>query len=122
MTDQTATPALDLSMIRAIADGNKELEHQFITLFIGETRKLVGQLEGLCTSGLNKPWTEVAHKIKGGASNLGAAGLQELCRQAQHTNAEETSAAERQTLYDQIKAEADTIIAYLERVELGTAS
>lgn len=122
MSEQTSKPELDLSIIRSIADGNKELEHQFVTLFISETRKLLGQLEGTHLAELNKTWTETAHKIKGGASNMGATTLQELCKQAQYSTAESTTADEREALYSRIKTEADAIIAYLEQVELGGLS
>lgn len=90
----------------------------FYTLFVSQTEESLEQLAAQCIDGENKSWSEIAHKIKGGAGMMGAEKLQSKAALAQEMF--DATAQERQdilaeltSLYeearDYIKAEIDLL-------------
>ena len=90
----------------------------FYTLFVSQTEESLEQLAAQCIDGENKSWSEIAHKIKGGAGMMGAEKLQSKAALAQEmfdATAQKRQAilAELTNLYeearDYIKAEIDLL-------------
>ena len=101
----------DISILENFADTPEEMKH-FIEVFEQQSEESLSILEEHCKDGVCEQWVEAAHKIKGGASMVGAAQLVHLCELAQAMN--EASQEERETLYQSILEEYQTVTAYLE--------
>ena len=68
----------DLSYIREIANGDKNIEKEFITLYISQSDVNMKVLEENCIDGISNEWSETAHILKGGAGSMGAKSLADL--------------------------------------------
>lgn len=110
-----AVPSFDLSMIRTVCGNDTEMEQELIKAFISETRKNLERLNACTTNGISQNWVDVAHSMKGGASNIGATELKELCLTAQKMNAPSTTMVERLALSKRIHTAAHSLINALQQ-------
>jgi signal transduction histidine kinase/CheY-like chemotaxis protein/HPt (histidine-containing phosphotransfer) domain-containing protein len=91
---------VNLELLKEISDGDKDIEHKLINVFITESDINISELTENCVDGFSNKWTEVAHKLKGAASNVGAVMLQELCGKAQ--DMETATLEQRRALLEKI--------------------
>lgn len=101
----------DISILENFADSPEEMKH-FIEVFEQQSEESLTILEEHCKDGVCEQWVEAAHKIKGGASMVGATQLVDLCQLAQAMS--DTAQEERETLYQSILEEYHAVTAYLE--------
>ncbi len=95
-------PLYDLSYIRDIADGDEDIEKEFIELYISQTDENLELLKQNCVDGMSTEWTEIAHKLKGGAGSVGAVTLVDLFATSQ--NMRNATLAERESILSKIMA------------------
>jgi len=107
----TQPDTVDLSNMREITGGDKELETELFQVFIKCGEESLAELTNMCADGVQPDWKEQSHSIKGEAANLGATKLALLCQQSQTSFA--LSAAEKRAILDQIKAEWVVVKTYL---------
>jgi HPt (histidine-containing phosphotransfer) domain-containing protein len=93
-------PVLDLDHLRSFTDGDPHLEGELSDLFLSTAETYLHGMREALTGG--RPWTSIAHALKGASGNLGARRLFTLARLA------ERSAPDR--------AQLDAIIDALEEV------
>lgn len=110
-------PVVDLSMLHGIVGDDPRLEKELLKVFIDETQKSLNVLSGQKTDGSNHVWSETAHKIKGGAANIGAKKLQGLCAKAQ--SMQTATAAEREEVYKSVEAAFIEVKGHLNTHENG---
>lgn len=76
-------PVLDLDHLRSFTDGDAQLEDELSTLFLSTADMyLRGMREALSTG---RPWTSIAHALKGASANLGARRLSSLALLAERS-------------------------------------
>jgi len=75
---------IDFTFLKSFSDGDKNLEKEFIQLFIEQSEKNITLLKGYVAAGKISAFQEMAHMLKGSAANTGARKLADLCSQAQH--------------------------------------
>ena len=92
---------IDLSALHGIIGDDKSAERSLLELFLQDSEKSLELLSTQCVDEPSETWREAAHRMKGGAANVGAQGLRSLCEQAQHL--EKATSKERQKLYKEIQ-------------------
>ena len=102
---------VDLTQLRAFTDGDKDMEKEFISVFVTQSDKNLQALSCCCIDGKCDAWVEAAHMFKGGAAAIGAKALSNLCSEAQ--NMPEITAAARTMLFRKIDAEYAKVNDYL---------
>jgi HPt (histidine-containing phosphotransfer) domain-containing protein len=108
MTEQT----VDLSNLRSVTDGDKELERELFEQFIMESGKLVTNLKSLCNSDAdNESWRRTAHALQGISLNLGAETLGGLGRIGQDEFS--AGAGRKQELVEKITLEYSRVVDFL---------
>lgn len=113
---QVAT-IVDLSHLRAFTGDDRDMEKEFIRVFIEQSDVNVRDLEkSQAEQGQGKIWQEAAHMFKGAAAGIGAEGLRALCDQAQHLDI--SAVQERPRLFEQIKTEYENVKDYLKGQKL----
>lgn len=93
-------PAIDLTALIAFMENENELQY-YIRVFIAQSDETLEIMRANSGGGENRAWTEAAHKLKGGASMIGADRLKNLCERAQDMNA--ATVADRQALFAEIE-------------------
>lgn len=92
---------VDLTNLREITDGDKEMEAELFREFISSCDNYISDLGNMLDSDKNEVWRTTAHAFKGISVNLGAAHLGELCKKAQERNT--ASVQEKTILMEDIK-------------------
>jgi HPt (histidine-containing phosphotransfer) domain-containing protein len=69
-------PVLDLDHLRAFTEDDPQLERELSTLFLATAEMYLQQMQEALTGG--RPWTAIAHALKGASANLGARRLAAL--------------------------------------------
>jgi len=108
------TSPVDLTDLRSMTDGNKELELALFEEFYSSTEACLAILEAQCSDGQNETWRSNAHALKGTAYNLGAMALGDLCKKAQDEPA--ASGSDKRALLTRIQAEYAQVKTYLQTV------
>jgi CheY-like chemotaxis protein len=103
---------IDMQLIDAYAQGNRDREVHIAQLFIEHANEVVTELRNCCVDGVSKPWYEAAHLLKGSAANIGAKQLHALCGRGQDYVSE--SAQRRLELVDEIETEISRIHAFFQ--------
>lgn len=112
MSDAIAPPeTVDLSNMREITGGDKDLEKELFQTFIKCGEESLEALTSICADGNQPDWKEHSHSIKGEAANLGAMKLAKLCQQSQESFAQ--TAEVKRAILSQIKEEWQVVKAYL---------
>ena len=114
--EQNIPPLYDLKYIRDIADGDKDIEKEFIELFISQSDQNMKTMEENCVDGLSPEWSETAHILKGGAGSMGAVPLSDLFAIAQEMSnatleARQDILAQIKMIYSELKAALEKEIA-----------
>jgi len=99
---------VDLSNLRELTDGDKELEAELFEEFIESSQKLLATLEN---SDSPTEWSKAAHALKGISANLGAMTLSEIARTAQEKDGALSS--EKLQLLNALKHENAKVIQFL---------
>jgi signal transduction histidine kinase/CheY-like chemotaxis protein/HPt (histidine-containing phosphotransfer) domain-containing protein len=76
-------PLLRMEILDQTLMGDEDAKRQMASVFDGQTRMKLAELEAECTDGINVAWKEKAHFLKGGAAQMGAERLRKLCEDAQ---------------------------------------
>lgn len=106
----TLPQPVDLTNLREMTDGDKELEQELFAEFFSSCTDLIETLARNCEDGESKSWYSAAHALKGSAYNLGAAPLGDLCKKAQENHA--ASKTEKQRMCEDIKQEYERVRQY----------
>ena len=106
---------IDLSGLRALSDGDAEMQRELLAAFVFESDKNVGNLEKSHAGNDMLMWKESAHAMKGGAATAGAELLRQLCAAAQ---AFEGDADARARLLADIREEYASVLRYLKQEKL----
>ena len=105
------TDSVDLTDLRSITEGDKEIEQALFDEFYSSTEAHLQILAANCTDGQNETWRSTAHAMKGTAFNIGALMLGELCKKAQ--DEEDVSGEEKKQQLDLMQKEYVKVKAYL---------
>ena len=76
-------PVLDMAHLRSFTDGDPQLERELSTLFLATAETYLRDLREALTRG--RPWTSIAHALKGASANLGARRLAALALAAERS-------------------------------------
>jgi HPt (histidine-containing phosphotransfer) domain-containing protein len=63
-------PVIDLLHLRGFTDGDLQLEHELLTLFLSSAEVYLAGLTEALAAG--QSWAAIAHALKGASANLGA--------------------------------------------------
>jgi HPt (histidine-containing phosphotransfer) domain-containing protein len=107
---------VDLTNLRAMLDGDKDLELALLEEFIRSSTACLNSMAAGIGDAAGEMWRTQSHSLKGISINLGAMRLGELCKQAQ--DAYTLPAAERLPLYHAIEAELADVHQFL-KVQLA---
>jgi DNA-binding response OmpR family regulator len=102
--DQTAAsdPVLDLDHLRGFTDGDPQLEGELSTLFLSTAEMyLRGMREALATG---RPWSSIAHALKGASANLGARRLSALALAAERSEPTRSHLEAIERALDEVRA------------------
>lgn len=102
---------VDLTNLREMTDGDKELESQLFSEFFTSSEECIATLKNNCSDGTNEVWRTAAHALKGTSYNLGAAKLGDLCKKAQENNA--AFSLEKQAMLNDIQLEYADVKKFL---------
>jgi|Tabmets5t2r1_1033131.scaffolds.fasta_scaffold107029_1 HPt (histidine-containing phosphotransfer) domain-containing protein len=69
-------PVLDLDHLRGFTEDDPQLERELSTLFLATAEMYLQQMQEALTAG--RPWSAIAHALKGASANLGARRLAAL--------------------------------------------
>jgi DNA-binding response OmpR family regulator len=76
-------PVLDLDHLRDFTEGDPQLEGELSTLFLSTAEMYLRGMHEALASG--RPWSPIAHALKGASANLGARRLSALALDAEHS-------------------------------------
>src|SRR5262249_1596572 len=107
MALSSSHPPLDLTRLRAITDGDADLERTLFGLFGDTMRRCCA---GLAEHVEGAQWQALAHELKGAAANMGAMALTDLCAAAEKTQGKE----QRRRMLVQIEEECSNVRAFLQ--------
>lgn len=108
------TDPVDLTHLRELTGGDREMEERLFELFCASSEECIQTLEQNCTDGENMDWRKQAHALKGSAVNIGANSLGTACAEAQE--AFSASSSDKTTLLQSIKAEYQKTRDFLKKV------
>jgi HPt (histidine-containing phosphotransfer) domain-containing protein len=74
-------PVLDLDHLRGFTEGDLQLEGELSDLFLSTAEGYLRAMREALAAG--RPWTSIAHALKGASGNLGARRLATLARLAE---------------------------------------
>ncbi len=95
-------PVLDLDHLRGFTDGDPQLEGELSTLFLSTAEMyLRGMNEAL---GSGRPWSSIAHALKGASANLGARRLSALALAAERSEPSRSQLQAIQRALDEVRA------------------
>lgn len=102
---------VDLTNLREMTDGDKDLETALFQEFFSSSEKLLDELNQALASNNTEEWRRAAHSLKGTSYNLGAAQLGDYCKAAQEGNL--APHEEKASLYETIASEYELVKYYL---------
>lgn len=108
------TNSVDLTNLRSMTDGDKDLELALFHEFYISTEVIIQTMAENCVDGQNESWRAAAHSLKGAAYNLGAQPMGDLCKEAQDNPA--VSGEKKKEILNLIKAEYVKVKVFLENV------
>ena len=77
-------PALDLNHLRQFTDGDPQLEGELAALFLSTVEVYLRDMRDALADG--RPWSSIAHAIKGASANLGARRIATLALVAERSD------------------------------------
>lgn len=102
---------IDMERLALFTDGDAAEEKELSRLFLQQAEGMIVELEKSTGDAETMAWLSTVHRFKGSASNLGAAGLHQLCERAELTNGQ----ARKQELLGAIKQETQKVAAFFSR-------
>lgn len=103
---------VDLTNLRSMTDGDKEMEKALFEEFFSSFKAGVAILQSSLEN--TEAWRKEAHALKGVALNLGAMELGELCKKGQdEPNAD---AAAKESLLKTIQSEYERVERFLSTI------
>jgi DNA-binding response OmpR family regulator len=101
--DQTPAgdPVFDLDHLRGFTDGDPQLEGELSTLFLSTAEMYLRGMHEALASG--RPWTSIAHALKGASANLGARRLSELALAAERSEPSRSQLEAMERALDEVR-------------------
>lgn len=106
--------AVDLTNLRELTDGDRDMEVVLFEEFFVSTEQLINQLGQALESNKSDEWKAAAHALKGTSYNLGAQKLGDYCKIAQDKS--DLTPQEKQQLLSSITQEYADVKTYLEKI------
>jgi CheY-like chemotaxis protein/HPt (histidine-containing phosphotransfer) domain-containing protein len=97
-----AEPVLDLDHLRGFTEGDPQLERELSTLFLATAEMYLHGMQEALTSG--RPWTSIAHALKGASANLGARRLSALALLAERSEPDRTQLEAIEHAVEEVRA------------------
>jgi CheY-like chemotaxis protein len=95
-------PVLDLDHLRSFTEDDQQLEGELSTLFLATAEMYLDQMREALSGG--RPWTSIAHALKGASGNLGARRLSALALLAERSEPDRTQLAALQHAIEELRA------------------
>lgn len=95
-------PVLDLDHLRGFTDGDPQLEGELSTLFLSTAEMYLRGMHEALTGG--RPWTSIAHALKGASANLGARRLSALALVAERSEPSRSQLEAIERALDEVRA------------------
>jgi Hpt domain len=86
-------PVLDGDHLRSFTEGDPQLERELATLFLATAEMYLQQMQEAFAGG--RPWTSIAHALKGASANFGAHRLSALALQAERSEPDRAPSSKR---------------------------
>ena len=102
---------VDLTNLREMTDGDKDLESALFQEYFSSSEKLLGEISQALASDDSEEWRRAAHALKGTSYNLGAQRLGDHCKVAQESSL--SPKEEKERLYKTISSEYELVKDYL---------
>jgi HPt (histidine-containing phosphotransfer) domain-containing protein len=94
-------PILDLDHLCAFTEGDPQLERELSTLFLATAEMYLHQMQEALAGG--RPWTSIAHALKGASANLGARRLAALALLAECSEPDRAQLAALEHAVEQVR-------------------
>ena len=107
-------PPLELSRLNEIAVGDTEILHKLLRLFLTDVQEFAPKLKQALEGNDSAAFASVAHRIKGGAGQVGAHALQTLSDRLE-TMGRDNNLSNAQETLDAFNQEYDCVIHFLEQ-------
>jgi HPt (histidine-containing phosphotransfer) domain-containing protein len=91
---------IDFDYLHTITDGDVTLEKELFGLFFSTAERCFGVMLASLQDKTIEGWKLSAHELKGAASGLGIFGFSELCREAEHLQADQF--AQKEEIYQKL--------------------
>jgi DNA-binding response OmpR family regulator len=95
-------PVLDLEHLRGFTDGDPQLEGELSTLFLSTAEMYLRGMRDALASG--RPWSSIAHALKGASANLGARRLSALALAAERSQPSRSQLEAIERALDEVRA------------------
>jgi CheY-like chemotaxis protein len=105
---------VDISRLRAFSEGNPATEKQMVRVFLEQSEKNIALIRMQNASKNTLAIKEAAHMFKGGAINIGAVTLSQICDRIEHFSG---TSGGRAALIESVEKEFNRVKHYLD--ELG---
>ncbi len=99
-----------LSLLTESVGGDSDFIKEMIDLFVTQADEQITELEDLCIDGDSEDWVEFSHALQGTAAGVGAISMKNSSAKAQDMLS--ASAADRQKMVAELKAEYNAAILY----------
>lgn len=105
------TNAIDLTVLREITGGDRDLERSLFEMFIASSDICLSAMQQNISNPDETEWRIQAHAWKGSSANLGATKLRELCWRAQAT--QDAAPEQKRQLLAEIQQEYAAVLQAL---------
>lgn len=112
ISNDDASPPLDLTFLNNLTDNNAETKQRLFSLFFENASKSIATLEDAPIG--TEEWKKAAHKLKGSAASLGAFPFSTICADAEFAEL----GSNKEEILDQINACYNNVREYCEKQRL----
>jgi HPt (histidine-containing phosphotransfer) domain-containing protein len=95
-------PVLDVDHLASFTEGDVQLERELSALFLATAEMYLQGMQEALTAG--RPWTSLAHALKGASGNLGARRLAALALAAERSEPDRAQLAALEHAVAQVRA------------------
>jgi HPt (histidine-containing phosphotransfer) domain-containing protein len=96
-------PVLDLDHLRSFTEGDPQLERELSALFLATAEMYLQQMQEAVAGG--RPWTAIAHALKGASANLGARRLAALALAAERAQPDRAQLQAIEQAVEEVRSE-----------------
>jgi HPt (histidine-containing phosphotransfer) domain-containing protein len=102
-TNTAVEPVLDRDHLRGFTEGDPQLERELSALFLATAEMYLEQMQEAMAGG--RPWTAIAHALKGASANLGARRLAALALAAERAQPDRAQLQEIERAVEEVRSE-----------------